>query len=120
MSEYYQSRAYFDNSHEIMSDVWTYERVKGEERYGHATPKPVTMMERILKSSSQTQDLVVEPFGGSGSTLIAAEKTNRICYTMECEPKWVDVIIKRWQKLTGKEAILESTQQTFDSFSVIK
>ncbi len=114
MSAYYASRAYFDNSHDSMTDVWQYERVKGEERFGHATPKPVAMMERVIKSSSQKNDLILEPFGGSGSTLIAAEKTNRLCYTMECEPKWVDVIVKRWQQLTGKEARLESNNKKFN------
>ena len=108
MSDYYASRAYFDNAHEAMTDVWQFERVKGEERCGHATPKPVAMMERMIKSSSQKNDLIIEPFAGSGTTLIAAEKTQRTCYTMELEPRWVDVIVKRWQQLTGKDAILEN------------
>lgn len=120
MSTYYDSRAYFDNSHEAMTDVWQYERVKGEDRFGHATPKPIAMMERIMKSSSQKNDLIIEPFGGSGSTLIAAEKTNRICYLMECEPIWVDVIIKRWQQLTGKDAVLESNLKTFNELANLK
>ena len=116
--EFYGTRAYFDNSHELMTDVWDYKRVSGDERHSHATPKPVSMMKRIMFSSLKPQGLCVEPFGGSGSTLMAAEISNRICYSMELQPKYVDVIIKRWQEYTGKEAILESTNETFNSLSI--
>jgi DNA modification methylase len=58
--------------------------------------------------------IVLDLFGGSGSTIIACEKTNRKCFMMEIAPAYNDVIIRRWQKFTGKEAILESTQQTFE------
>jgi DNA modification methylase len=105
---FYAERAYFDNTHDLMSDVWTYERVKGEERHGHATPKPVAMMERIIKSSAPKDSLVVEPFGGSGSTLMACEKTQRRCYTMELDPRYCDVIVKRWEAFTGKKAALQN------------
>lgn len=102
--EFYSTRSYFDSGHEQMSDVWEYDRVKGEERQGHATPKPVKMMERVMKSSLPKGGLCIEPFGGSGSTLMGAEKTNRICYTMELDPKYIDVIIKRWEQYTGQKA----------------
>ncbi len=102
--QFYSTRSYFDSSHEQMSDVWEYDRVKGEERQGHATPKPVKMMERVMKSSLPKGGLCVEPFGGSGSTLMGAEKTNRKCYTMELDPKYIDVIIKRWEQYTGQKA----------------
>ena len=61
-------------------------------------------MERIIKSSSKKK--VIEPFLGSGSTLIACEKTNRVCYGMELDEKYCDVIIKRWEQFTGNKAEL--------------
>lgn len=102
--EFYSTRAYFNNTHDNMTEVWEFERVQGEERHGHATPKPVQMMERVMKSSAPENAIVAEPFLGSGSTLIAAEKTNRKCYGMELEPKYCDVIVKRWEDFTGKKA----------------
>lgn len=102
--EFYSTRAYFDNTHDNMTDVWNYKRVTGDDRHGHATPKPVKMIERIIKSSSPKNGLVIEPFLGSGTTLIAAEKTNRICYGMELSEKYCDVIIKRWEDFTGQTA----------------
>jgi len=102
--EFYSTRSYFDNAHENMQDVWEYDRVTGEERQGHATPKPVKMMKRIMKSSLPKGGLCIEPFGGSGSTLMGAEKTNRKCYMMELDPKYIDVIIKRWEQYTGQKA----------------
>ena len=95
-------RSYFNNGHDSMRDVWEFSRVHGEERYNHATPKPVEMMERIIISSSEQN--LIEPFLGSGSTLIAAEKTNRKCYGMELDPHYCDVIVKRWEEFTGKKA----------------
>jgi DNA modification methylase len=96
-----------------MTDVWEFGRVTGEDRHGHATPKPVAMMERVMKSSLPIGGLCVEPFGGSGSTLMGAEKTGRICYTMELQPCYCDVIVRRWQAFTGQQATLEATGQTF-------
>lgn len=107
-------RGYFDNTHEEMHEVWQYSRVQGPERYGHATPKPVAMVGRALKSSAPDGGLCLEPFGGSGSTLIAAEDTGRVCYTMELDPRYCDVIVKRWQKMTGKQAEHEATGQKFN------
>jgi DNA modification methylase len=103
---FYALRAYFDNTHDTMSDVWTYDRVLGEDRYGHATPKPVPMIARALVSSSPKGALVLEPFGGSGTTLIAAEQTERRCYAMELTPAYCDVTVQRWEKLTGQKARL--------------
>jgi DNA modification methylase len=97
-------RAYFDNTHDIMSDVWEYNKVIGEERHGHATPKPSEMMERVMKSSLEPGQLCIEPFGGTGSTLIGAEMTGRRCYTMELQPLYCDVIVKRWEAYTGRTA----------------
>lgn len=111
--EFRAGRPYFDNAHEVMRDVWEYPRVTGDERHTHATPKPVAMMERVMRSSLPPGGIGVEPFGGSGSTLMGAEKTGRICYTMELKPEYVDVIVTRWQNYSEEQATLESTGQTW-------
>lgn len=110
-------RSYFDNGHDAMRDVWEFSRVVGDERHGHATPKPVAMMERVMKSSLPKGGVCVEPFGGSGSTLIGAEKTGRVCYSMELQGIYVDVIVKRWQNFTGNQATLEGDGRTFDEIA---
>lgn len=112
--DFYYTRAYFNNTHESMTDAWEYARVNGNERHGHATPKPVEMMKRVMRSSLPADGLCVEPFGGSGSTLMGAETTGRICYTMELQPVYIDVIVKRWQDFTGKKATLEGNGKTFN------
>lgn len=73
----------------------------------HPTMKPVDLLVYLIKNSSKENDLILDLFGGSGSTLIATEQTQRRCYTMELDPKYCDVIIKRWENLTGEKAILE-------------
>ena len=107
--DFYKTRAFFNNTHDNMADIWDFARVQGEDRHGHATPKPIAIMERIIKSSSKT--LVIEPFLGSGSTLIACEKTNRKCYGMELDPHYCDVIVKRWENFTGKKATLDGYKE---------
>lgn len=97
-------RSYFNNGHDVMRDVWEFGRVIGDERHNHATPKPVEMMERVMKSSSQKNDIVVEPFLGSGSTLMGAEVTGRKCYGMELDPGYCDTIVRRWEGFTGEKA----------------
>jgi DNA modification methylase len=111
--EFHATRAYFDNAHDNMTDVWEFKRVTGEERHGHATPKPVEMMQRVMRSSLAIGGLCVEPFGGSGSTLMGAEKAGRVCYSMELQPKYCDVIVKRWQNFTGKIATHAETGEPF-------
>lgn len=101
------SRAYFDNTHDNMNNVWHFERTGGSEREmtgGHATPKPLSLCCRAIKSSSPVGGLVLDFFVGSGSTLIACEQTGRICYGMEIDPKYCTVILDRWEKLTGGKA----------------
>ena len=98
------ARSYFDNAHEVMRDVWEFARVAGDDRHGHATPKPVAMMQRALVSALPLGGLCAEPFGGTGSTLIAAESVGRRCYTMELQPAYCDVIVRRWQDATGDTA----------------
>ena len=80
----------------------------------HSTMKPINLLEELLSHGSKRNMLIYEPFAGSGSTLIAAENKGRVCYAMELEEKYCDVIIERWQKLTGQKAILESTKQKYD------
>jgi len=106
--EYYSTRAYFDNTHDNMNNVWHFDRTSNEEREsagGHATPKPIALCARAIKSSSRENEIVLDVFGGSGSTLIACEQLNRSCYMMELDPKYCDVIIKRWEALTGEKAV---------------
>ena len=113
--EYYSTRAYFNNTHDNFNNVWEFKRHKRDgSEGGHATPKPVDLCQRAIKSSSEESGVVFDLFGGSGSTLIACEKTARHCRMMELDPKYCDVIIKRWQEFTGKTATLESTGQPFN------
>jgi DNA modification methylase len=107
--EYYETRAYFDNTHDNMNNVWHFERTSSKEREqtgGHATPKPIALCSRAIKTSSREGELVIDFFGGSGSTLIACEQLNRKCYMLELDEHYCDVIITRWETLTGKKAEL--------------
>jgi DNA modification methylase len=88
------------------SDLWQCKRPKRSDL--HPTTKPVELLERALLNSSNHGVIVFEPFGGSGSTLIACEKTGRRCHAMELDPKYCDVIVKRWEDFTGKKAELLS------------
>ena len=83
-------------------DVWQIKKPHKNDL--HPTMKPVELMERAVRNSSKTRDIVLDPFGGSGTTVIACEKSGRRGRLMELDPKYVDVIIKRWQSFTGKEA----------------
>ena len=112
--EYYSTRAYFDNTHDNMNNVWHFERTNGAEREqtgGHATPKPIALCSRAIMSSSRENESVLDVFGGSGSTLIACEQLDRKCYMMELDPKYCDVILQRWENLTGKKAELLNGEQ---------
>lgn len=97
-----------NGSHSWYSDrkqtsVWRFDKEKVE---GHTTPKPVALVEKAITNSSKGGDIVVDLFGGSGSTLIASEKIGRKAYLMELDPKYCDVIVKRWEDFTGKKAEL--------------
>lgn len=94
------------------SDVWYMSR-GATGKYVHPTQKPVELIEKAINNSSKGQDVVIDVFGGSGSTLIACEKTNRYCRMMELDPKYCDVIIKRWEEFTGKDAVLESNGKSY-------
>jgi len=75
--------------------------------------KPVELVERAIHNSSKTKDIVLDAFGGSGSTMIACEKTGRRARLIELDPKYVDVIVKRWEEFTGKKATLADGGQSF-------
>lgn len=105
---FYGGRAYFNNTHDNMNNVWHFDRTAEKEREhtgGHATPKPIALCARAIKSSSRRGETVLDLFGGSGSTLIACDQLDRKARLMEIEPKYCDVIIERWQTLTGGEAV---------------
>jgi len=71
-------------------------------------------MKRPIENNSKVGDQVYEPFAGSGTTIIAAEMTGRVCLAIELSPVYVDVCVRRWEKYTGKKAILQGTKKTFD------
>jgi len=94
------------------SDIWFYNRpIKNDL---HPTMKPIELCKRAILNSSKTDDIILDCFGGSGSTLIASEQTNRRCRMIELDQKYVDVIVKRWQNLTGKDAVLQKTGESFN------
>ena len=86
-------------------DLWSISRDDATS-YVHGTQKPVGVSARAINNSCKKDDLVLDLFGGSGSTLIACEQLVRTCYMMELDPKYCDVIIKRWENLTGEKAVL--------------
>ena len=85
--------------------IWQ-EKKDNPNEYVHPTQKPVSLSARAIRSSTDIGDNVVDLFGGSGSTVMACEQTGRNCYTMELDPKYCDVIIKRWETFTGEKAVL--------------
>lgn len=84
--------------------IWEFDKPK--KNADHPTMKPIALISYPIKNSSMSNCIVLDPFGGSGSTLIACEQLDRICYMMELDPKYCDVIIKRWETLTGEKAML--------------
>ena len=79
--------------------------------------KPVALFEYQMLNNTKGQDVVLDLFGGSGTTMLACEKNGRIGRLMELDPKYVDVVVKRWQEFVGKEATLESDGRTFSEVS---
>jgi DNA modification methylase len=77
--------------------------------------KPVELVERAIRNSSKSRDIVLDLFGGSGTTLIACERTGRAARVLELDARYVDVIVVRWQEFTGKAATLECAGSTFDA-----
>ncbi|HYF35398.1 MAG TPA: DNA methyltransferase, partial [Prosthecobacter sp.] len=100
------------------STVWSVPALNADEkRTGHGTQKPVELMRRPILNHTESGDSVYDPFLGSGTTLMAAELTGRICFGLDIDPKYVDVIVKRWQDFTGNKATLEGDGRTFDQIS---
>jgi DNA modification methylase len=92
---FYVTRAYFDNTHQIMSDVWDYPKVIGAERHGHPTPKPVALMARAVKTSCPEGGLVLDSFMGSGTTGIACIRTGRRFVGIELDPSHYATAVER-------------------------
>ena len=90
----------------IYRQLWTGMIREGEhEKRVHPTQKPINMVSSAIADFSKPQSIVVDVFGGSGTTLIACEHIDRVCYMMEIDPHYCDIIIARWEKFTGKTAI---------------
>ena len=96
-------------------DLWLIDRPQVNDL--HPTMKPVALVERAVLNSSRRGDTVLDPFAGSGSTLIACEKTGRLARLIELEPGYCDVIVRRWQEFTGREATHSQTAKTFAQLS---
>jgi hypothetical protein len=100
------------------TNVWEYPGVnsgKGRELLAlHPTVKPVSLIADAIRDCSHRKGIVLDPFAGSGTILIAAERTGRCARAIELDPQYVDVAIHRWQRLTGKQAVLAATGQTWD------
>ena len=92
----------------------------GANEYLHPTQKPVALAEEAIDKTTQAGWLILDLFGGSGSTLIAAHKTGRVAMLMELDPKYCDVIVTRWQAFAGKQAIHEASGKTFDEMKAAK
>jgi len=92
-------------------DVWFFDKPVRNDL--HPTMKPVALVERAIRNSSKSRDIVLDPFGGSGSTLIACEKAGRQARLIELDPKYCDVILQRWQDWTGAMAVLEEDGRSF-------
>ena len=94
-------------------DVWFFDKPAKNDL--HPTMKPVALVERAIRNSSKSRDIVLDPFGGSGTTLIAAERTGRRARLIELDPKYADVVVQRWQESTGRNAHLADTEQPFSA-----
>lgn len=108
------------------TNVWehagvnSFGRTRAADLNDHPTVKPVALVAEAIRDVTKHGDIVVDGFVGSGTTLLAAERTGRRGYGIEIEPKYVDVAIRRWEKLTGKAAILEATGETFAEVSAAR
>lgn len=102
------------------SDIWEVSRDNGHGNASttyHPTQKPVELARRALANSTQEGEIVLDIFAGSASTIIAAEQTKRVGYGIEIDPRYVDVAVRRWQELTGKQATHAAEKKTFDALA---
>lgn len=98
------------------SDLWHYDKPKTNDL--HPTMKPVELVCRAVENSSKSRDVVLDSFGGSGTTMIACEKLKRQARLIELDPIFCDVIVKRWEEFTGNNAVLAGEEKTFSQISV--
>jgi DNA modification methylase len=102
------------------SNVWTYAGVntfrtaRMDDLSAHPTVKPIALVADAMRDCSKRGDIILDPFIGSGTTILAAERVGRRAFGLEIDPLYVDVAIRRWQQLTGKDAVLGASGQTFD------
>ena len=94
--------------------------LRDEAATGHGAQKPIELMRRPILNNTLRGEIVYDPFLGSGTTLIAAGSTDRICYGLEIDPRYVDVIVQRWQQVTGKQALLAEDGRTFDQVAGVR
>ena len=99
----YESNPHYWCGDRTQDTIWEIKK-DAHSSYKHPTQKPIELSKKAIQNSSRKGDILLDPFCGSGSTLMACEQTNRICYSMELDPAYVDVIIKRWEQFTGKKA----------------
>jgi DNA modification methylase len=99
-------------------DVWFVDKPRVNDL--HPTMKPVELIERAIRNSSKSRDIVLDLFGGSGTTLIAAERTGRSARLLELDPKYIDVIVERWQNLTGGVAVLDGEDRTYNDLKIVR
>lgn len=95
------------------STLWKIDYKDQDAQTTHGTQKPVECMRRPMLNNSEPNDIIYEPFSGSGTTIIAAESCRRRCYAVELSPEYVDMAVRRWQEFTGQQAVLESDGRTF-------
>jgi DNA modification methylase len=99
-------------------NVWHFDKPARNDL--HPTMKPVALVERAIRNSSKQRDIVLDPFGGSGTTMIAAERTGRQAVLLEIDPCYADVIVRRWQDATGEAAVLDGEDRTFDDIAAAR
>jgi DNA modification methylase len=108
------------------TNVWDYAGIssisssRAEDLAMHPTVKPVALVADAIRDCSRRGDIVLDPFGGSGTTLIAADKCGRAARLIEYDPGYCDTIIARWERLTGKQAMLVSTGEVFEDVAEIR
>jgi DNA modification methylase len=108
------------------SNVWEYGGVNTfragrlDELKAHPTVKPIALVADAMRDCTRRQDVVLDSFSGSGTTILAAERVGRLAYTLEIEPKFVDVAVKRWQAFSRKDAIHAETGVSFDETAIVR
>ena len=115
-SEFYDSRSYFDNTHDNQNNVWHFPKASSKERVGHPTPKPIELCQRGIKSSSMEGGLVLDLFGGGGSTMAASHQINRSAFLIELEDKWCQTIVDRMLTLDPEIELFRNGQDVTEKY----